>query len=506
MSQVDTYLIKAFEAKQQDLRDTAMHYFLKAASEEPDDIEIQLEVAKSQIDCGLKKNARETLTTATQLGCDDPELLLETSRVLRLAGAVDQALELLSQVSNHTKYSGQATLEAILLLERQHRLDEAESLISHCKASKNSIPLKLASGCLAERRGDIQQALRLYRQVWKLRKGDLSMEAGYRLARLLDRSNEPEEAIKILQACKKIERTQIQSQYLAEFVSLRRAHDQDIITSLPEDWFDHHRSISKPAKSFFVLGHPRSGTTLLAKLLTQQHPITWVDESPTFDIMGQRLVHQKKNTPGAKEFIQMLKSLTNQELNEYEKEYTTRINADADEQKPYLLDKNPGLSTSLPALAYLLPHSAWMFLVRDPRDIALSCYFQRLGNTPLGYCCLTMEGALEAVTHVMSYWKALRERTISDRALEIKYEDLVQQPDQAVSNITQHFGITTLDSDTPPLTPKQPLLESPTYADVEKPVYKDSIHRWKKHTSLFHSVASPLTDELLETWGYGCDS
>lgn len=108
MERVDTYLLKAFEAKQQDLRDEALHYFLKASSEEPEDIEILIELAKSQVDCGLKNKARLTLHSALHVDCDDMDILLELSRTLRLAGETTLALELFHQIGLDPAHSAQA--------------------------------------------------------------------------------------------------------------------------------------------------------------------------------------------------------------------------------------------------------------------------------------------------------------------------------------------------------------------------------------------------------------
>ena len=502
MDRVDNYLIKAFEAKQQDLRDLAMEYFTKAAAEEPEDIEILIELAKSQIDCGLKADARATLGTASKLDCGDIELSMELGRALRLAGATEQALDVFRQAALQPKHSAQATLDAVLLLERQHRLDESAKLLSRCRASKNAPQIKLAVGCLAERRGDLDKALRLYRRVWGLGKGDLSVEAGYRLARLLDRSGKPDEAMGILETCKNAEKPGISVGYLAEFVKRRRAQDVGIAAALPEDWFEPREASADKLGGLLVLGHPRSGTTLLAKLLSSKYRMSWVDESPTFDVMGQRFLARKNAEAGVGGFIRVLENATRREIGEFEEEYHARMTKEAGGEVRILLDKNPGLSASLPALSRLLPHSRWAFLMRDPRDVALSCYFQRLGNTPLGFCSLTLDGALEAVLHVHSYWKALRSRVPESHVAELKYEDLVLRPDPIVSEVAERLGCPVSEVVDADEKHDAPLLESPTYAEIQQPVHTRTTMRWTKHRAVFDGKRNAILDEILETWGY----
>jgi len=502
MDRVDTYLVEAFKAKQQDLRDLAREYFSKAAAEEPEDIEILIELAKSQIDCGLKSEARKTLNAALKLDGGDIELTMELGRALRLAGAVEQALDVFRQAARRSKHAAQATLDAVLLLERQHRLDEAAKLLSRCRASRNAPEVRLATGCLAERRGDLDKARRLYRRVWALGKGDLSVEAGYRLARLLDRSGKPEEAMEILAACKNAEKAGISVGYLSEFVKRRRAQDNGIVAALPGDWFEPREPSADTLRGLLVLGHPRSGTTLLAKLLSSRCGMSWVDESPTFDVMGQRFLARKNAEAGVGGFIRVLKNATRGEVEEFEAEYHARMAKEAGGRGRLLLDKNPGLSASLPALFRLLPCSRWAFLMRDPRDVALSCYFQRLGNTPLGFCCLTLDGALEAVLHVHSYWKALRSRVPEPHISELRYEDLVVQPDKIVDEVAGRLGCPDGEGDGTGEKHEAPLLESPTYAEIQRPVHARAAMRWTRHRACFEHKRNAVLDGILETWGY----
>lgn len=506
MERVDRYLIKAFESRQQDLRELALDYFGRAATEEPDDAEILIELAKSQVDCGLKLKACDSLETACRMAGDDAELLMDLGRTFRLAGAPELALDAFRRVAKQPKHSAQATLEAVLLLERQHQLEEARELVDSCRSSRNSPQLKLAAGCLEERTGDLGKARKMYRQIWSLKKGDVSIEAGYRLARLLDRSDNPDEAMRILRACKKIEQTHMPAKYLAEFVNRRRDHDRGMVASLPADWFKRDRPGSDAAgrvRSLVVLGHPRSGTSLFAKLFSDRHPVSWVDESPTFDVLGQQLLRQKNPAPEADGLIRMLDSLEHEEIERFEESYRHRMSQGFDQAPLALLDKNPGLSSSLPSLSRLLPGSSWVFLMRDPRDVALSCYFQRLGATPLGYSCLSLKGALEAVLHVQWYWKTLRSHVPDSRALELRYEELVQQPDALVAKVANRFARPMAPpSGSHQGSPAPILLESPTYADIQQPVHLNSTGRWTRHRARFNAKRSGLLDEIVEEWEY----
>ena len=293
-----------------------------------------------------------------------------------------------------------------------------------------------------------------------------------------------------------------------EFIQQRRAYDRTMLEKLPSGWFGHEPMIRR-GKSLLVLGHPRSGTSLCSRLLSARDHVQWVDESPGFDTLARHQIFQR-NEPCERpeELLEVLKHIAKDSQIDFPRDYRQRLlssrrfsTADAN---TVIIDKNPGLSTSLPGLACLLPDAPWLMLLRDPRDIAISCYFQRFGATPLGISCLTLEGALNAVTHMLFYWNTIRKMLPPARYLEIRYEQLVDDSEGVLEKANRFLGLHA-PVQTTGVREDAPLLESPTYADILKPVHRVAVGRWRQHQQVFLSAQSAELACLLDEFEYAVD-
>ena len=174
-------------------------------------------------------------------------------------------------------------------------------------------------------------------------------------------------------------------------------------------------------------------------------------------------------------------SLSQSEIKAFQESFHKRIEQYLPKDVPSLIiDKNPGLSCSLSAMHRLLPDSAWLMTLRDPRDIALSCYFQRFGNTPLGWASNTLEGAFEAVCHVLSFWLDVRKNLGPEQYIELHYETLVSKTDETIANICERLGWETNSNEGLSKSQESDLNFTPSYADIQSPVYQRSVARWKQ--------------------------
>ncbi|XAL99794.1 sulfotransferase [Phycisphaeraceae bacterium D3-23] len=495
MRTIDAILIEGFQARQRDLPEQALLRFEEALALEPGDPGIRLEVARTNLDLGLRHEAIAQLRAmGVDAGAseDDAEVALELARLWTRAGGVEEALALYRAVPRGNLHKPQAVLEAVLLLERTHRLDAARAEVAqhpHLKSRRLPDPTAaLALAVLDEREGDRETASARLARVWReLPPSELTLECGYRLARLWDRMGRPREARGVLEQCKQVERTQMQAAALEQHLSARRASDRATLRELPADWFASRPAV-RGAQRVMVLGHPRSGTSLMGRRLSQAGDAVWVDECPAFSVLARKLA-MDQGQDGAR-FADYLGSLGPEVTERFTQTYLERIAQQlpeaGDVSDARLIDKNPGLSNSLPALNRLLPGSAWVYLERDPRDVAVSCYFQRMGATPLGWACQTLDGALEAVLHTASLWGAVRERLHASQAVVVRYETLVETPDTEVTRVLNELGwqgnATSAGAD----ASKEPaVVHSPTYAEVRRPVDARAVERWRRHADVF---------------------
>ena len=150
-----------------------------------------------------------------------------------------------------------------------------------------------------------------------------------------------------------------------------------------------------------------------------------------------------------------------------------------------LLDKNPGMMIMLPVVNWAFPEMKMLIALRDPRDVVLSCFMQKVPLTPISSNWLSLADAAEYYARVMQTWLAVRPLTTGPW-LEFRYEDVVADLEREARRILDFLG---LPWDEKVLKfyehAREKMVRSPTYKDVTQPVYHKSIGRWQHYAEHF---------------------
>ena len=163
------------------------------------------------------------------------------------------------------------------------------------------------------------------------------------------------------------------------------------------------------------------------------------------------------------------------------------------------IDKNPSIVMLIPGMLRLFPECKLLIAMRDPRDVVVSCFMRYLPLNTVSVHFLTLEDAARRNRRDMQAWFRLREM-IGSPWLEIRYEDTVKNLQQEARRALEFLDV--------PWSPQvmkyreqlqQRQVNSPTYEDVAKPVYKSAVGRWKnyeRHLGPALSVLEPLLRQL----------
>jgi len=158
-----------------------------------------------------------------------------------------------------------------------------------------------------------------------------------------------------------------------------------------------------------------------------------------------------------------------------------------------LLDKNPGMTILLPVVNWAFLEMKMLIALRDPRDVVLSCFMQKVPLTPISSNWLSLADAAEYYARSMQTWLKVRELTPSPW-LEFRYEDVVSDLETNARRILDFLG---LPWDERVLKfyehAREKMVRSPTYKDVTQPVYHRSVGRWQHYARHL----APIFDKLL---------
>ncbi len=221
-------------------------------------------------------------------------------------------------------------------------------------------------------------------------------------------------------------------------------------------------------------GHPRSGTTLLERIVDTHPDISALDESNA----GLREVVGAFVPPGmpVQYDAKRLGDLTGAQINVMRQRYIQRFRQELGAAPAgNLVDKNPSTTVVLPLWLRIFPELRVIIALRDPRDVVLSCYFQNMSLNVISCNFLTLERTARHYADLMNVWLAVRQWE-GFASLETRYEDVVADLEKEGTRVT-HFLRPIWHPDQARFheQDRQKFIHCPTYQDVTRPVYSRSI-------------------------------
>jgi len=394
--------------------------------------------------------------------------------------------------------------------ERTHDIDAAHLILSEY-SSADDLSLAVTKTKILRRSDQLDKALELITSSAQIAEKsadkELRIEILYELAATQDAAGDYSTAFESLTKAKTIF-----MQLPGIGVMLNQAkgasiHRKAYLESINADhyaqWTSEASDLDRSSVGV-VTGHPRSGTTLLERMLDRHPELSTVEESNALAYKIATPFGNLAGTTATLESISKLFSgLKGAKRKTMARDYLKALNAFAPVKKgsKMLIDRNPLHTALLPHIHAVFPQAPVIIILRDPRDVCLSFFMQHLDQNAVSVRLDTLVNVAYSYMEVMSMWLKVREFN-SPQFLEIKYEDLVESPDACYSKIIQHLGIPDYPLDNSPINPEQrQLVMTPSYEAVTKPIYKSAIGRWKNYKEHF-AEAEEILAPAIKAFGY----
>ena len=333
-------------------------------------------------------------------------------------------------------FTSSAALASIATHRGQH--EEARAWAERALKVAPGFPdaiLSLAAADLAA--GDLDSAeKRLRHLIMDSRAGpsDRARATGL-LADVLDAGHRYDEAFEAYETCNQALR-QIHRRYAGSNVlGYTRALTAAVEKIDAGQWEDRPGTpASEAAGHVFLLGFPRSGTTLLEVVLDGNPRVVSLEEHELLADGVLAFMREPVN-------LLPLARAESQAVNTLRQAYWRRVrDAGADVAGKVFVDKHPLNSMKLPLIAKLFPHAKILFAVRDPRDVILSCYRRRFKINPSMYELLTLPGAAAFYAAVMTFADTAK-RSLRLDWREVRYENLVAGFESEMRSVCEFIGL-----------------------------------------------------------------
>lgn len=252
--------------------------------------------------------------------------------------------------------------------------------------------------------------------------------------------------------------------------------------------------VATPSPAFLV-GFPRSGTTLLDQILASHSRIVCLEERLYFsDALATAITSFAK--------IDNYDALTESEIAGVRTAYWTAARAETGERPDGLVvDKMPLNIVVLPMIKRIFPDAKIIFALRDPRDVILSCYQQRFGINDAMVQFLQLETAAAYYDTVMRLYEMCRERlTLSIH--EVRYEEVIANLEGTARSLATFLEV---EYEPGMLNYRETALrrdiDTPSARQVIQPLYTRSISRWRRYAEQLAPIL-PVLEPWVERFGY----
>jgi tetratricopeptide (TPR) repeat protein len=294
--------------------------------------------------------------------------------------------------------------------------------------------------------------------------------AGFALGDLLDAADRCDEAFAAYASASSLFKQYAASQ--GEYFdgdNLERKIDE-MISTIDPAYFQHRSDFSQPGElPVFIVGMPRSGTSLVEQILASHSKVFGAGELPEMANVRVRL--RDMIPPGSPRPIHRH---WHRHLAKVHLARLAMMGGDAIR----VTDKMPANILHLGIIATMFPGARVIFCDRDIRGTCLSCYFQLFEKFNLIYSydladCARQYRLQERLT---THWQEV----LPLRMLTVRYAELVQNPEPQIRRLIEFLGLDWEPNCLDFHKTNRPVLTSSLW-QVRQPIYRGSVDRWKKY-------------------------
>lgn len=248
----------------------------------------------------------------------------------------------------------------------------------------------------------------------------------------------------------------------------------------------------------FLVGFPRSGTTLLDVILRGHPDIATLEEYPLISKAVTALHHCCDGEPAA------IETMSADDLSHIRRAYfeeRSKHLSDEDQSKPIIVDKLPLNLIEAGFIQRIFPDAKFILALRHPCDSVLSCYMHTFKLNSAMANFLNLSDAAHLYHEAFSTWQMYQDK-MPISAFEIRYEDIVADLEGTIRPLISFLGLNWHDGVLDHTgTARKTRIDTPSYNQVIEPIYKRADGRWTKYVDAFAPVM-PTLKPWIEKHGY----
>ena len=472
---------------------------------------LDVNAMKLLADIGIKfrayKDAGYLLSRALDLSPEYDEARLSYANLLYKRQLPFQALKEIETLLEKDKDNAQyLTLKAVnLALANQHdnALEIFEVIIKHKKIKNNQ--LHLSYGHTLRAVGRLDEAIKSYKKAVTTKTG--YGEAYWSLANLKTYKFTENDILDLKQLLKNKD-TRIEDYFHLLFALGKAEEDNqnfkssiaayvkgntlkskqvpwdsknftnecnELISFFNKDFLEEFKGVGDSnIDPIFVVGLPRSGSTLIEQILSSHSLVEGTTELQNIIALSRKIAN-KKDSKSKSEYPSALYKTDKQEFKKMGAAYIENTLDQRVTDKPYFIDKMPNNFVHIGLIHLILPNAKIIDARRNPMDCCFSCYKQlfgsgqgftysqnRIGNYYLDYI------------KIMNHW----DKVLPGKVHRVIYENMIEDTENEIRRLLHYCGLDFEDNCLNFYKTKR-TVRTPSSEQVRQPIYKKGIGHWK---------------------------
>ncbi|MDO6693796.1 sulfotransferase [Aliiglaciecola sp. 3_MG-2023] len=295
----------------------------------------------------------------------------------------------------------------------------------------------------------------------------------YALGQAYDKQKNYSQAIEYLQKANAYQLTlcTYRTEQMSDFFSTLRACYQKV--SFAKDSANPLRNRVTPV---FILGLPRTGSTLLEQLLCQHTEVATCGEKAYLSQFS--VPYLEKMTQLA--YPHLASKLAELDTSKVSEHYIKLLSMGLNE--PFIINKLPANFQNIGLIYQLFTNAKVIHVTRNIKDVSVSIFKNYFAENEPYFCDLDeFSKYVSLYKKQMQFWEALLPNSI----LTVKYEDLAAEPKQVINKVLKYIGLEWQDSCVTAMDGKG-TINTLSAAQVRKPIHNKSIGQWQNYQGLFN--------------------
>ena len=478
----------------------AAQWFEKALQETPDNPQAMIGFGQSLCNLGRRVEGTDYFRQAGQ----------HFLKKARQSGDISQLLDIISRLQHWSDYEG-----ALELGKQSTQINSADfrgfQLLAVTYSQLNKTTEALLAGQQALELNSENSMLHIFQAsleadagqngAAKLRLEDVlayelnpreEFRAHKELARVLDKLGDYAQVFPHLHAAAGFSSAlpEISKQNKSLIPTMLKANKAGFDRELLSRWSGAEFPRDQPSPVFLV-GFMRSGTTLTQEVLDTHPGVMVADEADFIWAMHRELHMMDKSSGDTAAKLRRLDFAGVLHLRDF---YWKRVHQRFGDSlgKRLLVNKFTMNTIDLGLINVIFPDAKVIFVMRDPRDVCVSCFMQLMVPSPATVHLLTWQGTAEFYAMIMDWWIYIKQQMTLD-FIEFRYEDAVTQFEPTLRRVFDFLGL-PWDAGVSDFHKHAAgkYIATPSRTQVAQPLYSSSVTRWRHFEPEFAPVSELL--------------